>query len=106
MISKGEVITDYLDRQALVRIMGGECALWFGGFSPYDPNTFYWGWSLISAGEVITDDEKMGDLLEVMTDSRFGYDGPMGVFDGYGEYDTPEPDVDESQEWHDYDPYC
>lgn len=36
---------------------------------------------MISNGEVITDAEKMDDLVEVMTGSRFGYDLTSPLWD-------------------------
>lgn len=120
---------------------------------------------MISKGEVITDAERMDDLIEVMTGSRFGFepqmfqcpvsgncwevnpsdvceiqDGPMNGLDYEEDVDEPplwnptemcevcecflvggeeivcedcanyqaddEPDVDEAQEWYDFDPDC
>ncbi len=49
--------------------------------------------SMISNGEVITSSERMDDFSEVM----MGYEE---------EFVSGEDDVDESQEWHDFDPDC
>lgn len=67
---------------------------------------------MISNGEVITSDERMDDLVEVMLGDRFPIDFDLGnspypdLFDVLTDDYDYEPDVDEAQEWHDFDPDC
>lgn len=149
MISKGEVITWTTRQNQLVAVMWGEewwadpafihISFWDAPYPcSHRPERFY---DMISEGEVITDAEKMDDLLEVMTGSRYGFeprmfqcpvsgnrwevnpsdvceiqDGPMDGLDGEPDWEYEqqrifhaedwEDDVDESQEWHDFDPDC
>lgn len=138
MISNGEVIESIYSTDELTAVMLGED--WWE--NPRYDHTNFWDTTYpnrykqvnhniyISAGEVITAAEKMDDLLEVMTGSRFGYDPNSPLWDEkelcrececflstneseictdcessrteYGD----EPDVDEAQEWHDFDPEC
>ncbi len=99
MISNGEVITSEERMDDFVEVMlGDRFPIDFDlGHSPYDPSEFaYWPYYLITAGEVITDDEDATDLLDTM----------MGYEKEFDEDYDYEPDVDESQEWHDFDPDC
>jgi hypothetical protein len=116
MISNGEVITDSMRAEQFVSMMTGYRFLFDVGNSH---RSFYWGYSLISSGEVITDAERMDDLVEAMTGERpnelcsececFLSPGEIGICvdcasmePDYGD----EPDVDEYQEWYDFDPDC
>lgn len=61
MISNGEKL-DVLQRQRFLSIMTGDQFYFDVGNSH---RQFYWGYSLISAGEVITDDEKKDELISI-----------------------------------------
>lgn len=128
LISNGTILTA-MESERLIAVMTGY-RFWFDvGNSPYDPsNLAYWPYYLITAGEVITDTKDMDDLTEIMTGNPYSFGGcspypdlldiisddeDTDWRDESDDYDTPEwdeadyePDVDEAQEWHDFDPDC
>lgn len=106
MISNGNVITGVNEMNDFIRVMLGTFAI--GGHSKYPVGFSFGNSPYPDLIDIISDDEDTA-----WTEADFPADWEVEPDPYYGgddwqesdEYDY-EPDVDEAQEWHDFDPDC
>ena len=109
MISRGEVVSNLGAMNDFIKVMLGTFAV--GGSTGY-PLTFSFGHSPYNPSQYDDSDDSDGDDLFIPeeTDDDYEWDDIPQThgddYDYYDYYDGYEPEVDEAQEWADYDPDC